>query len=259
MDSLHLGPIMAIMAPAAWLSIGILKLLPILLGGRALSRFSFLVSNSSLGREHSQNAYVVYNQSLHSSVLAAKELVRLFYGKAHKKSYFLGCSLGGRQGIKAAEMFPNEFDGILSGSPALDYNNLVSWRASFFPITGSVNLSDFITPAAWKTLIHKEILNQCDGLDGVIDGVIEDPNLCYFLPEILSCAFAVSRDCLTDVQIKILRKVFSPLYGEDGKIIYPAMQPGSEILAVEKLYAGKPFSYSEVMNILSLNPFVADI
>jgi hypothetical protein len=159
----------------------------------------------------------------------------------------LGCSLGGRQGIKSAEMFPDDFDGIVAGSPALDFNNLVSWRASFFPITGPLNSSNFITPKMWTNLIHPEILNQCDGIDGVIDGIIEDPSLCDFRPEVLKCATASTTNCLTPVQIKMVQKIFSPLIGEQGNLIYPAMQPGSEDMAINKLYAGMPFSYSQAL------------
>ena len=183
---------------------------------------------------------------LHTSVVVGKRLTNLFYERAYDKSYYLGCSLGGRQGIKAAEMFPQDFDGIVAGSPALDFNNLQSWRASFFPITGPNTSSTFISESTWAGLIHDAILDQCDGLDGVTNGIIEDPNLCNFRPEALLCAQSTSTNCLTSTQVEIVRQVFSPFYGEDGELIYPAMQPGSEIMASTNLYAGKPFSYSEV-------------
>lgn len=197
------------------------------------------------------NADFLRSQSLHTSVLAGKKLTKSFYKKAHDKSYFLGCSQGGRQGFKASEMFPRDFDGIVAGSPALDFNNLFSWRANFFPITGSNSSTDFITPSLWTKLIHNEILNQCDRLDGAIDNIIEDPSLCDFQPESLLCANGATENCLTPVQVKTVRKIFEPLRGENGQVIYPAMQPGSEVMAVQKLYAGKPFSYSEVVELFS--------
>lgn len=100
-------------------------------------------------------------------------------------------------------------------------------------------------------MIHNEVLKQCDGIDGVVDGIIEDPNLCDFHPETLLCTDANSKaDCLSSIQVEKVRKILSPLYSDDGNLLYPAMQPGSEVLAVTKLYAGKPFSYSEVFNFL---------
>lgn len=187
-------------------------------------------------------------------MLAGKQLTKLFYNKNYNKSYFLGCSLGGRQGIDSADKFPDDFDGIVAGSPALDFNNLISWRARFFTITGSnsVNSSNFITPSVWISLIHEEVLRQCDGLDGVMDGIIEDPTRCNFCPETLLCTKGTSRKCLTTIQVDIVREIFSSFYDTHGSLIYPAMQPGSEDLAVQKLYAGKPFSYSEVILIFSL-------
>ncbi len=143
-------------------------------------------------------------------------------------------------------MFPGDFDGIVAGSPALDFNNLQSWRARFFPITGPANSPNFISAATWTTLIHNDVLRQCDGLDGAIDGIIEDPNLCNFRPESLLCEKNTSTNCLTSTQIEEIRDILSPFYGENGNLIYAAMQPGSEILAAENLYAGRPFSYSEV-------------
>lgn len=121
--------------------------------------------------------------------------------------------------------------------------------ASFFPITGPVNCSDFISKSLWTNLIHEEVLRQCDVLDGVIDGVIEDPNVCNFRPEALLCKPGVSDDCLSSNQVNIVRKVFSPLIGQNGSLIYPAMQPGIKFMAAEKLYAGMPFSYSEVRHL----------
>ncbi len=191
-------------------------------------------------------------------MLAGKQLTKLFYNRDYDKSYFLGCSLGGRQGIDSADKFPDDFDGIVAGSPALDFNNLISWRARFFTITGSnsVNSSNFITPSIWISLIHEEVLRQCDGLDGVIDGIVEDPTRCNFCPETLLCTNGTSKNCLTSIQVDMVREIFSPFYDTHGNLIYPAMQPGSEVLAVQKLYAGKPFSYSEVI-LISISVFVS--
>ncbi|KAL8818347.1 MAG: hypothetical protein Q9223_002998 [Gallowayella weberi] len=197
-----------------------------------------------------QNPDVVIDfawRALHVATIASKKLIKKFYQHSHKKAYFLGCSLGGRQGINAANIFPGDFDGIIAGSAALDFNNLQSWRVRFFTITGSNTSSHFIPKSTWKGLIHDEVLKQCDGLDGVVDGIIEDPNRCHFQPEALLCHQngGISTDCLTEQQVTIVRKIFSPFYREDGTLIYPAMQPGSEIKAAELLYAGVPFSYSD--------------
>jgi feruloyl esterase len=88
-------------------------------------------------------------------------------------------------------------------------------------------------------MIHQEILNQCDGIDGVVDGIIEDPTLCQFRPEALLCASGStnSTSCLTSEQVRAVRAAFTDYYGVDGALIYPRMQPGSEIEAQFVYYA----------------------
>jgi feruloyl esterase len=192
--------------------------------------------------------------SLHTGVVVGKKLVKQFYQKQHKKSYYLGCSLGGRQGIKSAEKFPEDFDGIVIGAPAVDFNNLISWRASFYPITGAIGSANFIPSTAWKTWIHDAVLKQCDSIDGALDGIIEDPSLCHFDPAKLLCSSHTNgTNCLNPAQVQMVKQVFSPFKYPNGALIYPAMQPGSEINAVDKLYAGKPFSYSDV----SVHPMIS--
>lgn len=184
-------------------------------------------------------------RSLHTSVEAGKELTEKFYKTRHSKSYYIGCSLGGRQGIKSAEKFPKDFDGIVAGAPAVDFNNLVSWRARFYTITGPNTGADFIPPAAWKTWIHEEVLSQCDTIDKVKDGIIEDPALCKFDPSTLLCGRRTAPNCLNENQVQQLNTIFSDYTFPNGQLIFPAMQPGSEINAVDRLYAGIPFAYSE--------------
>jgi feruloyl esterase len=174
-------------------------------------------------------------------------LTTAFYSAPASNSYYLGCSGGGRQGIKAAEMFPEDFDGIVAGAPAVNFNNMTSWRASFFGKTGATSSPNFIPASAWEGFIHDKVLNQCDTIDGVADGIIEDPTLCDFRPEALICSVGqISTECLNEIQVEIVRSILSPLYGSSGELVYPGMQPGSEVLAVQKLYSGIPFPYSLV-------------
>jgi feruloyl esterase len=114
---------------------------------------------------------------------------------------------------------------------------------SFLSRTSYIESADFIQPQVWKGLIHDEVLRQCDAIDGVLDGILEDPKKCHFDPEPLLCSNSTT-DCLSLAQVAIVKTIFAPLYGSVGELAYQAMQPGSEILAAERLYAGVPFPYS---------------
>jgi hypothetical protein len=155
-------------------------------------------------------------------------------------------------GIKAAELYPDDFDGIIAGCPAVDFNYLQGERAMFYPITGAAGSPNFIEPDLWTGLIHNEVLKQCDALDGVKDGIIEVPDRCYFQPETLLCRpwwwpFGKSSPCLNFQQVLQLRQIYAPYTYPNRTLIFPRMNPGNEIFAVQKFFAGAPFSYSEVL------------
>ncbi|WYZ38146.1 hypothetical protein EsH8_III_000060 [Colletotrichum jinshuiense] len=187
-------------------------------------------------------------RALHVGVNAGKQLFQQLYNSRPAASYYLGCSLGGRQGIQAADMFPEDFDGIVAGAPAVDFNNLYSSRGSFLSQTGAADSADFIAPAVWKTTIHDEVLKQCDDIDGAADGIIEDPTLCNFNPGSLLCnsnSTVDATNCLTSAQVAIVRRIFSPTNYADGTLFWPGMNPGSEISSADGLYNGRPFAYSQ--------------
>ena len=190
-------------------------------------------------------------RALHNSTAIGKTLTEAFYGEPANKSYYLGCSGGGRQGIQASNLYPEDYDGILVGAPALNFNYMSAWRASFFVITGAANSSGFITKDFWQGLIHDEILRQCDVLDGVQGGIISDPATCaaIFRPEALLCNYTTADSeanatCLTPTQVQAVRKVYSPLYGTSGQLIYPGLAPGAEMQATDRLLSGAAFAYS---------------
>ena len=148
-------------------------------------------------------------------------------------------------GIKAAEAYPDDYDGIVAGCPAVDFNNLQGERAMFYPITGAAGSPNYIPLTTWTGLIHNEVLKQCDGIDGVEDGIIEVPDKCFFNPKTLQCNGTQTANCLNAEQVGQLEKVYAPYTYPDGTLIFPRMNPGNELQAVSKLLAGTPFSYSE--------------
>ena len=168
-------------------------------------------------------------RAVHVSVGIGKQIASSYYGAAPHHSYYNGCSAGGREGIAVASKYPEDFDGIFAGSPAVDWNNFVGadgiWAAYV-----AANTSSAISPALWST-VSQEILRQCDGLDGKVDGIIADPNLCQWNPDTLLCgpeSNANATTCLSQDQADGLKKLYQPILGTDGDVIFSAYDPGAE-------------------------------
>ncbi|KAK8028624.1 feruloyl esterase B-2 [Apiospora marii] len=172
-------------------------------------------------------------RALDTSVAVGKQVASEFYGKKHDKSYYFGCSTGGRQGWKMAQDFPDNFDGVVAGAPAFAFNNLTSWSGTFFPIIKAAGADGFPTQAL--AALDAELLRQCDEIDGAKDGIIEEPSLCNFRPEALICSpetNSPSSECITGKQAETVRKIYSDLHGINGDLVYPRMQPGAGILGM---------------------------
>ncbi|KAK4495323.1 hypothetical protein PRZ48_013654 [Zasmidium cellare] len=185
-------------------------------------------------------------RSLYTETIVGKAVTQAYYGKNINHAYYLGCSTGGRQGFKMVQDFPELFNGVVVGAPALAFNNLTSWSGHFLPITGSNTSSTWVPPSKW-TLIHADILEQCDALDGAADGILEDPTLCRYKPIALQCPSNATNTstCLTAPQVVTVQRIFEDYYGKNGALIYPRMQPGSELVASNVIYTGQPFPYTE--------------
>ncbi|KAJ3827173.1 Tannase/feruloyl esterase [Lentinula raphanica] len=186
-------------------------------------------------------------RSVHTSAVVGKEITRLFYGTPHNTSYYLGCSTGGRQGFKSMQDFPDDFDGIVAGAPGINWNSLMSWEDYVHSVLGNNSSPTFITNGEWLDLVHKNVMKQCDAIDGAVDGIIEDPNLCNYRPEDLLCGSSSSNspDCLTAEQVHALRLVYSPLYNSNGHLMYPRQQPGSEDPSyIDEIFGGQLVQFS---------------
>ena len=118
-----------------------------------------------------------------------------FYGSAAKVSFFNGCSTGGRQAITEAQRYPDDFDGIVAGASAWDGMRMHAARVAVSQIVN--RYPDGVIPPAKYPMIHAAVLEACDALDGVKDGVIENPLQCHFDYATLACKGADGPDCLT--------------------------------------------------------------
>lgn len=162
------------------------------------------------------------SRGLHVATLTAKRLVREYYRRPQDKTYYLACSTGGRQGLRNAQDNPEDFDGILAGAPAFNFVPLLAQGNIANEASHKLDTDDW-------ALVRKEVLRQCDGLDGVHDDIISDPDACQFVPETLLCADKKRPDCLSVEQVEAARTIHSPLYGQDGQLLAPRMDPGAEL------------------------------
>jgi feruloyl esterase len=101
----------------------------------------------------------------------------------------------------------------------------MSWSGSFLNITGPPGSPGFISQKLWATTIQQDVMSQCDAMDGLVDGILEDPSICLYNPSNLLCdgATANKASCLTQAQVETVRRVYSALTTPDGSVIYPRM------------------------------------
>jgi feruloyl esterase len=159
-------------------------------------------------------------RAVHETTVAAKAIIAAHYGSGPKYSYWNACSTGGRQGWVSAKYYPNDFDGLAIGDPA---NPMTRLQAGSIWSNMVVNKDDasFIPAAKW-IMIHDAVMNKCDAVDGLKDGLIEDPMACKFEPKSLLCKEGDGPDCLTAAQVDSLSKLTSGAVNpRTGENFYP--------------------------------------
>lgn len=167
-------------------------------------------------------------RSEHEMTVKSKAIVQAFYGSAVKMSYWNGCSTGGRQGLKEAQRFPQDYDGIIAGAPANPRTHLAF--ATLWIAHANLKAPDSYIPPEKYPAIHQAVLNACDALDGLKDGLITDPTKCHFDPQTIACKGADTPQCLTAPQIETVKKILAPSRNpRTGEEIYPGLEPGSEL------------------------------
>jgi len=169
-------------------------------------------------------------RATHVVTVAAKAIIAQHYGRPATRSYFRGCSTGGRQGLVEAQRFPGDFDGIIAGAPVLDETGVAALHLMW---SGQANLDAQGKPLlepAHVELLHAAVLKACDGLDGERDGILDDPRRCTFDPAALACPGDVAATtCLTTGQQAAARRIYTGARNSRGESIFAGgMSRGSE-------------------------------
>lgn len=169
--------------------------------------------------------------AIHRMTEVAKAVVKAYYGVESKYSYFFGCSNGGRQALMEAQRYPDDFDGVVSCAPALDFTNIA---ASFvrntqvvYPDPTALRMAA-ITPDNLRVLESK-VLAACDARDGVTDAVLDDPRECRFkIADLPACPDDLAGpECVTRKQRAAIERIYSPTLSQ-GAVIYPGQPFGGE-------------------------------
>ena len=187
---------------------------------------TFVLSNPEKAIDYAYRA-------VHLTASVGKDITKDYYGKAVSHAYWNSCSNGGRQGLLEAQRYPEDFDGIIANAPWVDQTGFTigaMWNQKAISETPVSN--------AKMVLVADKVMAKCDAIDGLKDGLIDDPRKCNFDPakDVPQCtAGSDGADCLTSAQAAAIAKVYGgPL--SNGKPFFPGYMPGSE--QVTSLFGG---------------------
>jgi feruloyl esterase len=164
-------------------------------------------------------------RAIHLMTERGKALVGAYYGKAANRSYYQGCSTGGRMGLMEVQHYPKDFDGVIAGAPVytLQTQTSAQLRSAAFDQPGAR-----LQPPQ-LTALHRAVLAACDAKDGAADGVLRDPRACDFDPGVLQCAAGqASADCLNPPQVAALRRVYAGEKTSSGATASYPLEKGGE-------------------------------
>jgi feruloyl esterase len=184
-------------------------------------------NTASFGLGHAEKVTDFGWRAVHEMTETAKKLIAAFYETGPKFSYWNGCSAGGRQAMKEAQRFPADFDGIIAGAPGLDWTGRA---AQAVRVAQTLEKNDAARlSAADRQLLHRAVVDACDALDGVKDGLIENPTRCKFDPGVLLCKTPGQGACLTKEQVDTARLMYSTIRNPETKREIAGLAPGSEL------------------------------
>jgi feruloyl esterase len=182
-------------------------------------------------------------RATHEMTVAAKQVIKAYYGTEAQRSYFSGCSTGGQQGLMEAQRFPDDYDGIIAGAPGHNRTHLHTafvWSYRAITLDGSIWPGSLFSSEALK-LLNQSVLQACATKAGGLatDPFLNDPRDCDFDPATLLCHSPTAANCLSENQVKAARRLYDgPRSPENNRPIYPGWPRGSEIRENEVIYRG---------------------
>jgi hypothetical protein len=174
-------------------------------------------------------------RSEHLMAVIGKQLAQALYGRQPDYSYWNGCSTGGRQGLRMAQDFPRDYDGILAGSPAIHWDRFQAYQ--IWPQVVMKELAGGVIPAAKEKLATNAAVKACDAIDGVVDGMITDPRKCGYsaaADKNITKASCTSKNetCLTPAEATAIDHIWKGATNLKGELLWPGVEPGAPLDAL---------------------------
>jgi hypothetical protein len=168
-------------------------------------------------------------QAVGRVAVLAKQIIASHYAKPPDRSYFTGCSTGGREAMLMAQRYPAYFDGIVSGAPAMrtGYSGIGDeWVATRLNTVAPKDASGKVDPRAALSDAQKKaviggLLNACDAEDGLKDDMVFNTKACKFDPKVLVCGTSKADGCLSMAQAEAIEKAFAGPKDSRGRQVYP--------------------------------------
>ncbi|WP_433347480.1 tannase/feruloyl esterase family alpha/beta hydrolase [Microtetraspora malaysiensis] len=194
-------------------------------------------------------------RAVHVVSVASKTIVQTFYGRSPEKSYFQGCSDGGREALMEAQRYPDDFNGIIAGAPAFLFSYLVAaHNLGDQRANRDVAGRQIIGPDQVR-ILERAVLARCDRLG---DGIVSDPRNCSFDPGVVQCRADGQTDCLTPEQVAAARKMYQGPVNRRGVGLYPGAGDGPGVKFPGSEGAWLAWQVAAPDAALSRNGFTAD-
>ena len=171
------------------------------------------------------------HQAVHRTAVTSQALIASYYGQESSRDYFVGCSRGGGQALMEAQRYPGDFDGIVAGAPAYNWTDELGARNAWvnqimYPDPDDLQVA-VIGPEQTQ-LIGNAVLEKCDALDGLEDGILNNPLACDFDVSSLACGDESTSSCLSAEHVAAAERIYGDLV-VNGERIWPGMPPGGEL------------------------------
>jgi hypothetical protein len=187
-------------------------------GCAPITKGEFVVSGSDMGHQGMSTEFGRNPQQLvdfayrgvHLTALATKKLIQAYYGQAARYAYFNGCSDGGREALMEAQRFPQDFQGVIAGAPAMLFQVQNSLHHGWLAMSNTDSDGKAILTDNRLPVLHKAVLDACDALDGQKDGLLADPRLCHFDPKTIQCKADQSDTsaCLSAAEVTAATRIY---------------------------------------------------